>query len=54
MASLPRATYEIVKKRLRAGALDQGRGRFGGADAAGMATAEAMEAARKVLDRSKE
>jgi enoyl-CoA hydratase len=49
-AGLPRATYEIVKARLRAGALDRGRGEFGGAAAAGAATAEARVAARKVLD----
>lgn len=49
-AALPRATYEIVKKRLRIDALDRGRGQLGGAEAAGDAIAEARAAARTVLD----
>jgi enoyl-CoA hydratase len=49
-ASLPQSTYENVKRRLRFDAFDRNRGVFGGADAAGPATAEALDAARKVLD----
>ena len=54
LAALPRSTYEIVKKRLRMDALDRGRGQLGGADAAGAATANALGAARKVLDSREE
>jgi len=54
LAAHPRSTYEIVKKRLRMDALDRGRGQLGGADAAGAATAEALGAARKVLDSREE
>jgi enoyl-CoA hydratase len=53
-ASLPQSTYEIVKNRLRFDAFDRTRGVFGGADAAGPATAEARQAARKVLDSREE
>ena len=53
-ASLPQATYETVKKRLRFDAFDRNRGVFGGAGAAGAATAEALAAARKVLDPQSE
>jgi enoyl-CoA hydratase len=54
LSSLPRSTYEIVKKRLRIDALDRGRGQLGGAEAAGDATAEARQVAAKVLDAGSE
>jgi enoyl-CoA hydratase len=54
LASLPRSTYEIVKKRLRIDALDRGRGQLGGPSAAGDAIAEARQAAAKVLDSPSE
>ena len=54
LAALPRSTYELVKQRLRAGALDRGRGQLGGANAAGTAVAEARVAAQKVLDSGSE
>lgn len=54
LASLPRSTYEIVKKRVRIDALDRGRGQLGGAETAAGAVAEARQAARKVLDARKE
>lgn len=50
LAAHPTATYELVKLRLRAGALERGRGQFGGADAAARAIGEASTAAKKVLD----
>ena len=53
LAALPQSTYAAVKKRLHAGAFEQ-RGQFGGAAAAGLATAESATAARKVLDHSTE
>ena len=54
LAALPRATYGLVKQRLRAAALDRGRGQFGGAGTAGAAISEAADAAKKVLDRRSE
>jgi enoyl-CoA hydratase len=54
LAAHPRATYEIVKQRLRASALDRGRSHFGGAEVAGQAIAESSTAAKKVLDRRSE
>ncbi len=54
LAALPRSTYAMVKRRLRSGAIQRTRGSFGGAEEAAGATAEAREAARKVLDRSTE
>jgi enoyl-CoA hydratase/carnithine racemase len=53
LAALPKATYELVKRRLRGGAFDQ-RGMFGGAAAAADAVAEARTAAGKVLDAPSE
>ena len=52
LAALPRSTYALVKRRLRAGVAERSRGAFGGAAEAAGATAEARDAARKVLDRS--
>lgn len=54
LAALPRSTYALVKRRLRSGVLERSRGSFGGASEAAGATAEAREAARKVLDRSRD
>jgi len=54
LASHPKGTYELVKLRLRAGALERGRGLFGGADAAARAIGEASTAAKKVLDPGSE
>lgn len=51
MAAFPSATYELVKLRLRADALERSRGKFGGAAASAGAIAEAATAAKKVLDR---
>lgn len=53
LAALPLATYEAVKRRLRAGAFDQ-RGMFGGAAAAADAVAESRTAAKKVFDHRAE
>lgn len=50
MAAFPSATYELVKARLRADAVERGRGRFGGSTAAAQAIAEAKTAGKKVLD----
>ncbi len=50
LAAFPSATYELVKLRLRADALERSRGRFGGAAASAEAIAEASTAAKKVLD----
>lgn len=50
LAAHPRSTYEVVKRRLRAGAVDRGRALFGGAKAAGAAVAESALVAGKVLD----
>jgi enoyl-CoA hydratase/carnithine racemase len=48
-AALPRATFEIVKRQLRAGPARE-RGAFGGAAAVGWVTAEAEQAGRVVLE----
>jgi enoyl-CoA hydratase/carnithine racemase len=50
LASLPPRSYETIKARLRSGAFDRDRGRFGGAAAAHDATAESRDAARRLLD----
>jgi enoyl-CoA hydratase len=52
-AALPPRTFEIVKQQLRAGQPARERGAFGGAAAAGFASAEAPAAARAVLDAPK-
>lgn len=49
-AALPPRTFEIVKRRLRAGISDSAsKSLFGGAELAGWATDEAAEAAATVL-----
>jgi enoyl-CoA hydratase len=50
LAALPRATFTTVKAQLRHGALERERGAFGGATSARAATAEALDAARRLLD----
>ena len=54
MAALPRATFSLVKQRLRAGVVERTRGMFGGANQTAEATAEAIEAAHKALDSRQE
>ena len=50
LAALPPATFATVKRRLRAASRPTTTGLEGGADAIGWATAEAPDAARRVLD----
>jgi enoyl-CoA hydratase/carnithine racemase len=50
LASLPPRSFEAAKARVRAGAFDRDRGRFGGASMARDATAESRDAARRLLD----
>ncbi len=50
LAAMPPRTYEAVKRRLRARAMDTPRNQFGGAASAGWVTEEAATAAPSVLD----
>ncbi len=50
LASLPRATFTAVKARMRHGAFERDREAFGGATSVRAATAEAKDAARRLLD----
>jgi len=50
LAALPRTTFAAVKARLRHGAFERDRDAFGGATTVREATAEAKDAARRILD----